>query len=134
MHVFFSLLFTLGNDLYSSKYYLWEFGIGFFKLNLLFKQIFFFFKKDTSLANINKFQFNIKSLCLRGVIIHVTQLLLANDFQFLSYMVLQPRNIMTYSYPHQKGERILKAEVQTEKEIGNYLRYVSYDHDGAILH
>lgn len=41
---------------------------------------------------------------------------------------------MTYSYPHQKAVSILKAEVHKEKEIGNYLNYVSSDHKAAILH
>lgn len=41
---------------------------------------------------------------------------------------------MSYSHPYHKGESILKAEVQSEKEIGNYLKYVSYGHKGAILH
>lgn len=33
-----------------------------------------------------------------------------------------------------KGESVLKAEVQTWKEVRNYLSYVSYGHKEIILH
>lgn len=72
---------------------------------------------DASLANINTFQFKIKSLCRKGAISHIIYLLLANSFHFYSHTILQPRNLTMYSYVHQKGESILKAEVETEKEI-----------------
>lgn len=72
---------------------------------------------DASLANINTFQFKTKSLCRKGAISHIIYLLLANSFHFYSHTILQPRNLTMYSYIHQKGESILKAEVETEKEI-----------------
>lgn len=123
MCIFFFLLFTLCSDQYSSKYYPWESEVGFFLINVFSFSRFFLVKTlpvkniGASLANINTFQFKIKSLCCKGVISRIIHLLLANRFHFLSYTILQPRNLTMYSYVHQKGESILKAEVQTQKEI-----------------